>query len=171
MPLQEDVRFINDDLIGFFNSVPQVRILERVSTLLQQYSQLSSKEYITVCIARGRRETKSIAGRTKSAGDPEYWKHIIQLADLLHIAQSACNCQWKQREGTSIGNQISPILSALPVIATGRGWLTLHNSSRLLPFLPIRYVDNRFIMYSFAKRNLPCCSVHGFTDLLLSLKT
>ena len=28
VPLQEDVRFINDDLIGFFNSVPQVRILE-----------------------------------------------------------------------------------------------------------------------------------------------
>ena len=151
----EDIRFINDDLIGFFNSVPQARILESVCILLKRYCQLSTKEFITVCIARGAREVKSIAGRTKRAGDPKYWKQI-QLSDLTQIVQAtfscgiftACNVQRKQREGTSIGNQISPILSALPVIATEIGWLTLYSSPRLQPFLPIRYVDNRFIIVS-----------------------
>ena len=46
-------------------------------------------------------------------------------------------------------------LSALPVIATEIGWKTLYQSSRLDPFLPNWYVDNRFIVYSSAKRHLP----------------
>ena len=72
VPSDEDLRFINDDLIGFFNSVPQARILECVGTLLRRYCQLSTNELITVCIARGFREVRSIAGRTKGAGDPKY---------------------------------------------------------------------------------------------------
>ena len=162
VPNDEDLRFINDDLIGFVNSVPQARILECVGTLLRRYCQVSTNEFITVCIARGFREVKSIAGRTKGAGDPKYWKQI-QLSDLSQIVQATFSCgiftaynvQWRQREGTSIGNQISPISSALPVIATEIGRLTLHQSHRLGPFLPIRYVDNRFILYSFDKRHLP----------------
>ena len=117
--------------------------------LLKRYCQLSTNEFITVCIARGAREIKSIAE--------------IQLSNLTQIVQAtfscgiftACNVQWKQREGTSIGNQISPLLSALPVIATEIGWLTLCSSPRLQPFLPIRYVDNRFIMYAFSQRKVP----------------
>ena len=35
VPNCEDIRFINDDLIGFFNSVPQGRILECICILLQ----------------------------------------------------------------------------------------------------------------------------------------
>ena len=162
VPSDEDICFITDDLIGFFNSVPQARILDCVRTLLRRYCQLSTNEFITVCIARGFREVKSIAGRTKGAGDPKYWKRT-QLSDLTQIVQAtfscgiftACNVQGRQREGTLVGNQISPILSAPPVIATEKGWLTLYQSHRLDPFLPIRYVDNRFIMYSFAKRHLP----------------
>ena len=149
VPNDEDIRFSNGDLIGFFNSVPQARILECVCTLLQRYRQLSTNEFITVCVARGHREIESVAGRTKGAGDPKYWKHI-PLSDLPQIVQAtfscgiftACKSQWRQREGTSIGNHISPILSALPVIATEIGWLTLYQSPRLDSFLLIRYVDN-----------------------------
>ena len=83
----EDVRFINDDLIGFFNIVPQARILESVRILLERYCQLSTNEFITVCVARGAREVKSIAGRTKRAGDPKYWKQI-QLSDLIPIVEA-----------------------------------------------------------------------------------
>ena len=86
VPNCEDIRFINDDLIGFFNSVPQDRILECVCVLLQRYRQLSADEFITVCVARGPREIKSVAGRARGAGDPKYWKHI-QLSDLSQIAQ------------------------------------------------------------------------------------
>ena len=152
----EDIRFINDDLIGFFNSVPQARILECVCILLQRCCQLSTDEFITVCSARRPRAIKSVAGRAKGAGDPKYWKHIqIVQATFSCGIFTACSSQWRQGEGTSIGNQISPISSALHVVATEIGWLTLYQTHRLDPFLPIRYVGNRFIMYSFTKRHLP----------------
>ena len=84
---KEDIRFINDDLIGCFNSVPEAWILECVCILLQRYCQLSTNEFITVCVARGPKEIKSVAGRTKGAGDPKYWKHT-QLSDLSQIVQA-----------------------------------------------------------------------------------
>ena len=100
--VDEDIRFINDDLIGFFNSFPQARMLESVCILLKRYCQLSTNEFVTVCIARGAREVESNAGRTKRAGDPKYWKQI-QLSDLTQIAQAifscgiftACNVPWE----------------------------------------------------------------------------
>ena len=50
----EDIRFINDDLIGFFNSVPQARILESVCILLKRCCQLSTNELIHYSVHRKR---------------------------------------------------------------------------------------------------------------------
>ena len=144
----------NDDLVGFFNSVPQARILQSVQVLLSRFSQLSECSHITVCISRGRRDIKSVAGRTQMAGDPKWWKQL-ELADIPHIVQAtfacgvftACGACWQQHDGTCIGNQISPILSSLPVLCTEIGWQRLFASQALnkLTFI-VRYVDNRLIL-------------------------
>ena len=155
LPVSSTIGCQNDDLVGFFNSVPQVRILQTIDVLMLRYSQLTDTAKITVCIAKGKREVKSISGRTTFAGDPRYWKSV-DVSDVPAMVQAsfdcgifqACGALWQQHDGTCIGNQISPILSSLPVLCTEVGWQALFASSRLLrPFIAIRYVDNRLILF------------------------
>ena len=73
---------------------------------------------------------------------------VVQVSFNCGMFQ-ACGARWKQDDGTCIGNQISPILSSLPVLCTEIGWQRLFASCNLLSqsFI-VRYVDNRFIITS-----------------------
>ena len=153
-PLHVPLTLTTDDLVGFFNSVPQVRIAEAVDMLLFRFQQCSQSSRLMVNVNPACRQIKSISGTTKRAGDPRWWKSI-DIQDVPAIVQvsfscgifEACGARWKQHDGTCIGNQISPILSSLPVLCTEIGWQRLFASSQLLAesFI-VRYVDNRFII-------------------------
>eukprot|EP00439_Symbiodinium_sp_Y106_P076035 s899_g15.t1 len=146
----------NDDLVGVFNSVPQVRIAQAVGMLLFRLQEVSFSTRLTVNISPNRRQIKSISGATKKAGDSRLWK-LIDVEDIPTVVQvsfscgifGACGVRWKQHDGTCIGNQISPILSSLPVLCTEVGWQRLFASSKLIAGSSIvRYVDNRLIITS-----------------------
>ena len=146
----------NDDLAGFFNSVPQVRIAEAVDLLLFRFQQVSFSSRLIVNISPAFGQIKSISGSTKRAGEPGWWKSI-DIQDVPDVVQvsfdcgtfQACGARWKQHDGTCIGNQISPVLSSLPVLCTEIGWQRLFASYDLVDqsFI-VRYVDNRFIITS-----------------------
>ena len=82
------------------------------------------------------------------------WK-TIDPVDLTSIVRLSFDCGlfvalnkvWKQVDGTSIGNQISPVLSSLPVVMTELGWRTSfpQTVNSPLTFLA-RYVDNRLVI-------------------------
>ena len=155
-PQHVQLALANDDLVGFFNSVPQVRIAEAVELLLFRFQQVSFSSRLMVNISPAFRQIKSISGATKRAGGPRWWKSI-DIQDVPDVVQvsfncgtfQACGARWKQHDGTCIGNQISPILSSLPVLCTEIGRQRLFASCDLWSqsFI-VRYVDNRFIITS-----------------------
>jgi hypothetical protein len=75
-------------------------------------------------------------------------RDIVQLSFTLGVFQ-ACGSLWRQTHGTSIGNQISPILSSITVAWEEHDWITTYNTwwvnHRHFGFFS-RYVDNRFVL-------------------------
>ena len=49
-PAHLDLELLNDDLVGFFNSVPEVRILEAVDMLVRMFRTSFSDVQLSVCI-------------------------------------------------------------------------------------------------------------------------
>ena len=65
---------------------------------------------------------------------------------------------YKQPRGTGIGNQISPVVSNIAVTLIERTWYysfqnQLSSIYRRYPTVMIRYVDNRFLMFSAGLKN------------------
>ena len=81
----------NDDLVGFFNSVPQVRIAEAVDLLLFRFQQVSFSSRLMVNISPAFRQIKSISGSTKRAGEPRWWKPT-DIQDVPDVVQVSFNC-------------------------------------------------------------------------------
>jgi hypothetical protein len=120
--LDQDYHFLNDDLVGFFNSVPQERLLQSVAILLQDYLQKypsqSCPDQIEFYYAFKSKSHQHVIVR----GNPAYHqsKHmrrlifsdvcpIVQLSFEMGIFTAIQQC-WKQVRGTSMGNQLSPVL-------------------------------------------------------------
>ena len=81
----------NDDLVGFFNSVPQVRIAEAVDLLLFRFQQVSFSSRLMANISPAFRQIKSISGSTKRAGEPRWWKST-DIQDVPDVVQVSFNC-------------------------------------------------------------------------------
>ena len=149
----------NDDLVGFFNSVPQSRILQAVEQLLSdflaKFCQHTPKNGVCFTVFLGQvpsEQARVFQGFTKRSNQVNarvvYLIHIIPLVQMsfdLGIFQ-ALGKLWTQICGTSIGNQVSPVLSNIAVSFDERVWhfaykTFIMNSTRL--WFRCRYVDNR----------------------------
>ena len=92
-----------------------------------------------------------------------------QLMDIIQFSfSSGCfttlGKYYRQVQGTSMGNQVSPILSSLSIVAFERAWLHTHSTllSKLASkVLVLRYLDNRAI---FIHEDLLQCS--GLRELV-----
>ena len=79
---------------------------------------------------------------------------------------SALGCIWRQIRGAGIGSQISPSLSNLAVTIIERSWQETFAQVLEQPSLhlcSIRYVDNRFLMFSSNFNS--CDALTTFCDL------
>ena len=94
----------NDDLAGFFNSVPQVRIAEAVRLVaVFDFNRSLFLLDLMVNISPAFGQIKSISGSTKRAGEPGWWKSI-DIQDVPDVVQvsfdcgtfQACGARWKQ---------------------------------------------------------------------------
>ena len=70
----------------------------------------------------------------------------VVVASFSASSFTAAGKVYSQHRGTCIGNQISPVLSALPVILCEQAWQSAHKHMLSNYFLFLRYVDNRLIL-------------------------
>ena len=147
---------INDDLVGFFNSVPQDRPLDAINSLITQWQDQHDQVTLSVDMSqRGNPLQLSYVGKIHKA--PRKTR-VIQPSDILTIVQSslqshifqAVHVIWHQIRGAGIGSHISPTLSNLAVTMIERTWFQTYEqilTAPSFPFLAIRYVDNRYIIF------------------------
>ena len=70
---------------------------------------------------------------------------IVELSFASGVFTAAGKCRF-QIEGTCIGNQISPILSGLPVLMAEKKFLESLPTTLSSSFVFLRYVDNRLLL-------------------------
>eukprot|EP00438_Fugacium_kawagutii_P022528 Skav234760 [mRNA] locus=scaffold4095:94:1527:- [translate_table: standard] len=172
--LPDDVNLciVNDDLVGFFNSVPQARLMDSVRAIVAMWQTIHADKSITVdTSSTGNALHTTFNGRFKRAA---YRFKAIATRDIEEIVQagltthifSAVGTYWKQIQGAGIGSQISPSLSNLAVTLVEKAWFDsfsdfLFSHSLHLHFL--RYVDNRFALFNEDHFDHP--ALQAFRDL------
>ena len=157
-PTDQDYHLLNDDLVGFFNSIPQDRLLQSITILIDaymsKYPSTTPHHKIVFYYAFKAKDKHHIIMRGKPPAHQHKTMCCLYLSDVFDIVQlsfemgifTAIQQCWRQVRGTSMRNQLSPILCDIAVTcveqtwhATHRIWLQNHHASQFL----FRYVDNR----------------------------
>ena len=145
---------INDDLVGFFNSVPQQRLVDAVISLCNRWKAQHATTTITIDVqSTGNPIQHSHIGRhyihhpQQRTLDTQHIPLIVQQALQSCIFQ-ACNTYYKQIQGAGIGSQLSPALCNVAITLIEHTWKTTYHTFLHQPSLHLlntRYVDNRYI--------------------------
>ncbi|CAE6952265.1 unnamed protein product [Symbiodinium sp. CCMP2592] len=148
------LKFLNHDLVGFFNSIPQSDILQSIHFLTSQFldehnSTITVDPHSKIAPAHSGRSTHSLKFNMVKV-QAEHIPAIIQFS-FDACAFTAIGEVFQQTCGTSMGNQISPILSTCAIVATEITWLRMcgqfvSNAHLHDKFWIRRYVDNRAII-------------------------
>ena len=154
----------NDDLVGFFNAVPRADILKAVHCIVKEYSQQTGHTVLAIDLLSKSGHPGQPRGKTKSSLK-RLWiqdvPSIVELSFSTGVFTAAGKCRL-QVEGTCIGNQISPILSGLPVLLAEREFLSSLPAAISSSLLFLRYVENRLILGP--KAALQSQLMHQFCD-------
>ena len=148
----------NQDLVGFFTSIPVSRIMEAVDWMLQQFMlkhNLDPATYsFSVSLSEKDSKLRVWKGKARAAGRRMYQ---IYFRDILAIVRMSCDSSYftvlgrvfAQQRGAAIGNQISPVLASISVAFLEQAWVNRHFQFLQLHrprFLCLRYVDNRIVL-------------------------
>ncbi|CAE7824317.1 unnamed protein product [Symbiodinium sp. CCMP2592] len=136
---ERHLKFLNHDLVGFFNSIPQSDILQSIHFLTSQFLD-DHNPTITVDPHNKIVQAEHIPAIIQFSFDA---CAFTAIGEVREVFQQTC--------GTSMGNQISPILSTCAVVATEITWLRMYgqfvSSAHFYDkFWIRRYVDNRAII-------------------------
>ena len=153
VPTDITLHATNDDLVGFFRSVPQHRLIDAVHSLVQHWQQQQSTHTITI--------------DTHATGNPYHHSHIGRhhyrrpTQCTLHTAGHRNHCDlcaqhmyfpgMQHLRGAGIGSQLSPALCNAATTLIEHSWQQLHNNflhNTNFHFNYYRYVDNRFITHN-----------------------
>ena len=146
----EDIHLtaINDDLVGFFNSVPQQRLVDAVISLCNRWHLQHTTTTLTIEIqSTGNPIQHSHIGR-HYIHRPKHIPLIVQQALQPCIFQ-ACHTNYQQIQGAGIGSQLSPALCNVAITLIEHSWHEAHHTFLQQPNLHLfntRYVDNRYIL-------------------------
>ena len=160
--VDEDVELkeFNQDLVGFFTSLPTDQIMVAVNHLIDSYAAIQTTDFDTIkfTVQLGASEPRL------RVFQGSYKRHrsktgTIFLKDLSRICQLSLETSFftqmgrivKQTRGSAIGNQISPSLANIAVSYNEQQWCDANRQA--LEALPsqvyiIRYVDNRLVLCS-----------------------
>ena len=163
---------LNDDLKGFFTSVPADRILGAILHLTQHYQETNPdrRGNKAICFTVPQKimsKTRIIRGKsfTKSTKN-----RILYLSDFVEIAKLAIEqsffvCMdsvYSQSRGAIIGGHASPVLCAAAVAYEEFIWIRAYGlvkksihitEAGIPPLFCIRYVDNRLTL---VQRDVQC---------------
>jgi hypothetical protein len=165
LPDDIDLIIFNQDLAGFFTSIPASRIMAAVTALLENYQHnnphLEPTSSITVDLKQTDTHLRLFRGKPRRASKQHHQiqvQHLLPLCELslrAYIFTQMGQC-FQQVRGSAIGNQISPILANITVSHTEHLWL--QSLQRPLPtttFFTCRYVDNRLTMMHRTEQHRP----------------
>jgi len=160
-PCQHLVMY-NQDLTGFFTSIPLDRIFIAVEALIREYAHQTSSDphqcTISVDVKTKQKHFRLFRGMVTAL--QSLGKRPVQLKDVPHLIQvslkldcfTALNRTWRQHRGVPIGGHVSPALSSVAIAYHEVLWkrtFTILHSSLFNNMLMIRYVDNRLIISEY----------------------
>ena len=135
LPVDFDPEVHNQDLIGFFTSIPVSRILSSVPEVVQRYISKHRGDIQTdvFSVRLDLQDTKLRIwkGRQRRGARKTY---LVYLRDVVDICRLSCECSvftvmgkvFRQQRGATIGNQISPMLANLTVSLLEQHFLEQH---------------------------------------------
>ena len=165
--------FCNEDLKGFFTSVPHEVILQSVIHLISTYNSkfppMHGKDTVFTVTVKSSSKERCIRGRSFSKTAKNHIIHLADLPDLVLLAlkSSAFQCMtqmFQQDRGAIIGGHASPSICSMAVAYREFTWLRAYKIQEHADMLCIRYVDNRLTVISKELRKLP--SFERFCNLL-----
>ena len=151
-----DYVFINDDLKGFFTSVPHDRIVDSCYHMLDRYIQFSGSNPNTLEFSVNyklpAKKNRTIQGRVVQSKCVK----TIRFADIIPLikvclSSSAFQCLsaiHTQIRGACIGNPCSPPLCNIVVAFHETIWHESYRVVRNSEQFAVRYVDNRLLILS-----------------------
>ncbi|CAE7245257.1 unnamed protein product [Symbiodinium natans] len=153
-PVDQALTFVNDDLIGFFTSIPQDRILHSVREVLQRYMQAVRCDHThTFSVTLHEEQFPGQVFKGKTSAKQVNIQQLLQIVELSFKANMfvALGTVFAQVRGSTIGNQVSPIISSITVMMQEHQWqqdFSAFRSNNRWSFFARRYVDNRFIIFA-----------------------
>ena len=153
-----DFVLINDDLKGFFTSVPHERIIDSCVHMLDRYIQFSGSnpQYLKLSVnfKLPAKKPRTIQGRVIQNKYTKSFK-FTDLIPLIKccLSSSAFQCLasvHSQARGSCIGNPASPPLCNIVVAFHECIWHESYNIIRNSAQFTSRYVDNRLLILSKA---------------------
>ena len=162
----------NDDLSGFFTSVPQDRILEAVNLLLSKYLQNNPRIKFHSCVFtvmcnKGTTDGRVIRGRARTTAT-SHTVHFCHLESLVkYCLESSVFVSlgkiFSQSRGACMGSPLAPVLCSLVATVEEYFWRLSFQSVLLSQVFLTRYVDNRLVISPKYIRDHP--SMIQFLDL------
>jgi hypothetical protein len=136
----------NQDLVGFFTSVPQCKIMQNTKTLLLYY-----------CRDHHLKLTDKFQGfsgnhyqQTIRTSTQKSRQHLtLTMQQILDLVEWSLNSSYftignrvfHQRQGSVIGSPLSPVLCSIAIAFSEVEWFQQRSTTEEL-LLPVRYVDN-----------------------------
>ena len=158
----EPTSMVEQDLIGFFNSVPHDRILQALTFTLhllqEKWSKPWQEQSLQLSFLNKDSFFRVFRGRRRFAAHNTRTMHLEDLPALTDfmLRSSFFQCDtftFKQIQGASMGSALAPVLCTL--VASTTEFLWLHNFRSVLLSIDlhtaVRYADNR--AFSFPHRN------------------
>ena len=148
----------NQDLVGFFTSIPVDRILQSIDAIISRYCYRHALQLADVVFSVLLKEKdvnlRIWRGRPRKAAQRPYLIHLQDVRAICHLSCecsvfSVMQCIFRQRRGATIGNQISPMLANATVSLEEQRFVELHRADlqRIgADLFCTRYVDNRLVI-------------------------
>ncbi len=159
IPLEQTLEMDNDDLSGFYTSIPQDRILNATRHAISRYLHHNPSplpiEHIkfTVNHSKTAAEGRVFRGRFRRT-DPSvrviWLRHVLVLVELSLRSSmfDCCGTIFQQIRGSCIGSPLSPVLCNICAAFEEDVWECAHRDMLLSAktfYHATRYVDNRLI--------------------------
>ena len=183
-PATEPANMVQQDLIGFFNSVPHDRTQQALTFSLHLLQERWGKPWQEQSLQLSFRNKDSsfqvFRGRRRFAAHNTRTMHLEDLPPLIaFLLQSSffqCGAfTFKQIQGASMGSALAPVLCTLGASSTESLWL--HNFRNVTFNIGLhaaaRYADNRatFIQALVVTLGPSCYSIWSSTALPSCLRT
>ena len=146
-------KFYNEDLEGFYTSIPQERILAATRHMIMRYfeqhpSDDPSSVVLSTIMSQKQRQGRTIRGRSYVRQNLTKQIHVGDIEELVKLAiecsyVTVMGIVYIQVRGAPIGSQAAPAICNLTVSFDEEVWQITYHIVKRSDTIAQRYVDNR----------------------------